>query len=81
MAMDEQELEVALSMLLEDMEDQGADSHEIFLRLDQLFNQMRALGMPLPDDLVRLHEELAEGFGGPVEDTAAAEPDSDAKGN
>lgn len=65
--MDEQELEVSLSLLLEDMEDQGADSHEIFLRLDQLFNGMRAVGMPLPEDLVRLHEKLAAEFGGPVD--------------
>lgn len=73
--MDEQEIEVALSLLLEDMEDQGADSHEIFIRLDQLFNAMRAVGMPLPEDLVRLHEELAAEFSGsaePVKD----EPDS-----
>lgn len=62
--MNEQELEVALSLLIEDMEDQGTDSHEIFLRLDQLFSSMRALGMPLPEDLVRLHEELAAEFGG-----------------
>lgn len=68
--MDEQEIEVALSLLLEDMEDQGADSHEIFIRLDQLFNSMRAVGMPLPEDLVRLHEELAAEFGGPVDSSA-----------
>ncbi len=73
--MDEQELEVALSLLLEDMEDQGTDSHEIFVRLDQLFNSMRALGMPLPEDLVRLHEELAEEFGGPAESAADPTPD------
>jgi hypothetical protein len=73
--MDEQELEVALSLLLEDMEDQGTDSHEIFVRLDQLFNSMRALGMPLPQDLVRLHEELAAEFGGPVE--SPADPTAD----
>lgn len=73
--MDEQELEVALSLLLEDMEDQGTDSHEIFVRLDQLFNSMRALGMPLPQDLVRLHEELAEEFGGPVEGVPDPAPD------
>lgn len=65
--MDEQEIEVALSLLLEDMEDQGSDSHEIFIRLDQLFNAMRAVGMPLPEDLVRLHEELAAEFGGSTE--------------
>ena len=73
--MDEQKIEVALSLLLEDMEDQGSDSHEIFLRLDQLFNSMRAVGMPLPQDLVRLHEELAKGFGGPVEAVPNANPD------
>jgi len=66
--MNEQELEVALSLLMEDMEDQGADSHEIFLRLDQLFSSMRALGMPVPEDLVRLHEELAKEFGGGAAD-------------
>ena len=66
MSMDEQDVEIALSLLLEDMEDQGTDSHEIFIRLDQLFNSMRALGMPLPADLVRLHEELAAEFGGPA---------------
>lgn len=65
--MDEQEIEVALSLLLEDMEDQGTDGHEIFIRLDQLFNSMRAVGMPLPEDLVRLHEELSAAFGGPVD--------------
>lgn len=69
--MKEEEIEVALSLLLEDMEDQGADSHEIYVRLDQLFGSMRALGMPLPEDLVRLHEELAAEFGEP----APAQPD------
>ena len=68
--MNEQELEVALSLLLEDMEDQGTDSHEIFVRLGQLFNSMRALGMPPPEDLVRLHDELAEEFGGPADTEA-----------
>ncbi len=68
--MNEQELEVALSLLLEDMEDQGTDSHEIFIRLDQLFNSMRALGMPLPEDLVRLHDELEAEFGGPADSEA-----------
>jgi hypothetical protein len=77
--MNEQELEVALSLLLEDMEDQGTDSHEIFIRLDQLFNSMRALGMPLPEDLVRLHDELAKGFGGPVD--ATPDPEAGGAGN
>jgi hypothetical protein len=63
MAMDEQELEAALSLFLQELEEeQSEDSHEIFLRLTALLNQMRAFGMPLPDDLVRLETELGEAF-------------------
>lgn len=63
MAMDEQELEAAVSLLLQELEEEkAADSHEIFLRLTALLNQMRAFGMPPPDDLVRMERELAEEF-------------------
>ena len=57
--MDEQELEAALSLLIDDMEGDLGDRHEIFMRLRTIFQSMRAMGMPLPDDLLRLEEELA----------------------
>jgi hypothetical protein len=33
---------------------------DIYTRLTQILNGMRAFGMPLPDDLVRLEKELAD---------------------
>ena len=60
--MDEHELEAALSLLIDDMEGDQGDLHEIYMRLRTIFEGMRAMGMPLPDDLVRLEEELAAEF-------------------
>jgi len=60
--MDRREMEAALSLLLDQMEGEQGDSHEIYLRLAQILSQMRALGMPLPEDLVHLEEELAAAF-------------------
>lgn len=58
--MDEQELEAALSLLMEKLEGEVGDLREIYMHLTQVLNGMRAFGMPLPDDLVRLEKELAE---------------------
>jgi hypothetical protein len=62
MAMDIQALEAALAVLLDDMEGEQGDSHEIYLRLRQILDSMRAVGMPLPDDLVRLERAMAAEF-------------------
>ena len=61
-AMDRDEIEAAVSLLLDDMEGEWGDRHEIFLRIQQTLEQMRAMGMPLPADLVRMEEELAAEF-------------------
>ena len=60
--MDRNEIEAAVSLLLDDMEGEWGDRHEIFLRIQQTLEQMRAMGMPLPEDLVRMEEELAAEF-------------------
>ncbi len=62
MRLDRQELEAALSLLLDEMEGKQGPSHEIYLRLVQLLDSMRATGMPLPEDLVALERELAAEF-------------------
>lgn len=62
MAMDREEIEATLSLLLDDMEGEWGDRHEIFLRIRQTLDSMRAMGMPLPEDLVRMEEELAAEF-------------------
>ena len=61
--MDTRNLELALSMLLQEIEQGPEDDHELYMKLRQTLQSMRAVGMPVPDDLVRLEEELAEEFG------------------
>ncbi|WP_119462452.1 hypothetical protein [Rhodospirillaceae bacterium SYSU D60014] len=65
--MDEQEFEAALSLLVGQMENEDVDSHEIFMRLTAILNGMKALGMPLPADLVAMQAEMAEEFAVPDE--------------
>ena len=60
--MDEQELEAALSLLLEEMEGDLGDAHEIHLRLRQILDGMRATGMPVPEDLALLERDLGAEF-------------------
>jgi hypothetical protein len=60
--MDEQELDAALSLLLEEMEGDLGDAHEIYLRLRQILDGMRATGMPVPEDLALLERDLGAEF-------------------
>jgi hypothetical protein len=60
--MEERELEAALSLLIADMEGEQGDSHEIYLKLRQILASMRAMGMPLPDDLVRMERQMSAEF-------------------
>ena len=60
--LDKQQIEAAILDLLGVMQGDPGDAHEIYLKLRQTLDGMRALGMPLPDDLVRMEEELAIEF-------------------
>lgn len=60
--MEEQELENAVALLLEDMQGDVGDAHEIFMRLKQTLDRMRAIGMPVPDDLARMESEMDAEF-------------------
>ena len=64
MRLDRQEIEAALSLLLDQMEGEQGPNHEIYLRLVQILDAMRATGMPLPDDLVAMEREMAQDFEG-----------------
>jgi hypothetical protein len=66
--MDREELEAALAVLLDQMEGDQGDSHEVYQRLRQILDGMRAMGMPLPDDLVRMERELGADFEGDASD-------------
>lgn len=62
--MDLSELEAEISLLLTQMENQPEDRHEIYLQLREKLNEMRAYGMPVPDDLARLEKDLEAEFAG-----------------
>ena len=61
-SMERDELEAELALLLNEMEGDLGDAHEVYLRLRQLLDSMRAYGMALPDDLVRMEREMAAEF-------------------
>jgi len=52
------DLTAAISVLMDEMESEPDDLHEVHLKLQELLRQFRATGMPLPDDLVRLEQQL-----------------------
>jgi hypothetical protein len=60
--MDREGLEAALSLLLDEMDGEIEDSHEIYLRLTMLLNQMRALNMPIPADLAEMETSMSKEF-------------------
>jgi len=63
MANEHSELAAAASLLIDEMEGEQGDRHEIWLRLQTILRQLRATGMPVPDDLVRMEQELEAEFG------------------
>lgn len=56
------DLNTEISYLMEQMEGEIGDSHEIFFRLKQILDTMRAEGMPVPENLARLEAELDARF-------------------
>jgi hypothetical protein len=71
MAMDAEQLRAALSLLLDEMEGEIEDPHEVYLRLTMLINQMRALNMPIPEDLAEMERDMSQEF---AEEAGDSEP-------
>jgi len=71
--MNREELRAALSLLLDDMEGEIEDSHEVYLRLTMLLNQMRALNMPIPEDLAQMEADMSREFAAEAEDAPKPE--------
>ena len=57
-----EKLKDEISSLFTEMQNQPKDPHEIYLALREKLGQLKATGMPLPEDLVRLERELEEEF-------------------
>lgn len=64
MPVDLDEYQAEISLLLTQMENRPEDRHELYLQIREKLNELRAFGMPVPEDLVRLEEELEEEFQG-----------------
>jgi len=57
-----EELKAQIGALLSELEDQPEDKHELYQLIREKLAQMRAMGMPLPDDLVELETRLEREF-------------------
>jgi Trm5-related predicted tRNA methylase len=57
-----EDLKAELALLINQMENQPEDRHELYLQIREKLNEMRAYGMPLPEDLVKFEEELERQF-------------------
>lgn len=64
-----EELEAEANLLINEIDEGAENRHALYLRLREKLMEMRAFGMPLPDDLVRVERELEAEFGGPPETT------------
>lgn len=60
------ELLLSINLLVQEMEDEPADAHELLEKIHLQLNQMKATGMPLPDDLVELERRLERDFSKPA---------------
>ncbi|PWJ84274.1 hypothetical protein C7441_106190 [Pseudaminobacter salicylatoxidans] len=58
-----EQLKAQIDLLMQQMVDQPEDAHEIQELLREKLNGLRAMGMPLPADLVDLERKLDSGFG------------------
>jgi len=55
-------IKAQIALLIEEMERQPEDRHELYLQIHEKLNEWRATGQPLPADLVRLEHGLEAEF-------------------
>jgi hypothetical protein len=66
MAFEDKEAE--LGLLLTKMQDEPEDWHELYQQIRQKLNELKAYGMPLPQDLVEFEHDLEAEFAQEKED-------------
>lgn len=60
--MDLDDIKAELGILMTRMQNEPSDRHELYLMVMEKLNEMRAYGMPLPEDLVQLEAALEAEF-------------------
>jgi hypothetical protein len=58
--MDLDDLKMEISLLFSQMEHRPEDRHELHMMIQEKIAEMRAMGMPIPEDLQRFEVELEE---------------------
>jgi hypothetical protein len=56
-------IKAEIGLLFQEMVNQPEDAHQIQEQLREKLAELRAMGMPLPADLVELEQRLDEDFG------------------
>ena len=57
-----EDIKAQIALLLEEMVNQPEDEHELLEQVREKLAELRAMGMPLPADLVALEKQLEERF-------------------
>lgn len=57
-----EDIKAEIGRLILEMENRPKDRHELYLELRGKVNEIRAMGMPVPDDLIRLEGKLEAEF-------------------
>ena len=57
-------IKAELGLLLTLLQNEPEDKHELYLQVMEKLNELKAFGMPLPQDLVDLEAALGEEFAG-----------------
>ena len=57
-----EQIKQEIALLLTEMQNEPQDRHELYLSLKEKLNQLKATGMPLPEDLVTLERDLEAEF-------------------
>ncbi len=57
-----EDLKAELALLIDQMDTKPEDRHELYLQIREKLNEMRAFGMPVPEDLLKFEEELEAQF-------------------
>ena len=56
------ELKVEISILLNQFDERPEDAHELYVQLHEKIRELRAFGMPVPEDLARFEKSLLADF-------------------
>lgn len=57
-----EDVQAEIGSLVDQMQNKPEDAHELYQQLTEKLNELRAFGMPIPDDLLRLEQALEAEF-------------------